>query len=93
MNIKEEYQRLASESMNNDNFAHFMTIAKKISKHYYENQKQNVKQVKVKIQNGMQIKNVYNEQYQSEQIFMILFYHRYANMINKRLYTFNGGIE
>ena len=29
MNIKEEYQRLASESMNNDNFAHFMTIAKK----------------------------------------------------------------
>lgn len=83
MNIKEEYQRLASEPMNNDNFAHFMTIAKKISKHYYENQKQNVKQVKVKIQNGMQIKNVYNEQYQSEQIFMILFYHRYANMINK----------
>ena len=45
MNIKEEYQRLASEPMNNDNFAHFMTIAKKISKHYYENQKQNVKQV------------------------------------------------
>ena len=61
MNIKEEYQRLASESMNNDNFAHFMTIAKKISKHYYENQKQNVKQVKVKIQNGMQIKNVYSK--------------------------------
>ena len=83
MNIKEEYQRLASESMNNDNFAHFMTIAKKISKHYSESQKQNVKQVEVKTQNGMHIKNVYNEQYQSEQIFMILFYHRYANLINK----------
>lgn len=83
MNIKEEYQRLASESINNDNFAHFMTIAKKISKHYSESQKQNVKQVEVKTQNGMHIKNVYNEQYQSEQIFMILFYHRYANLINK----------
>ena len=83
MNIKEEYQRLASESMNNDNFGHFMTIAKEISKHYSESQKQNVKQVEVKTQNGMQIKNVYNEQYQSEQIFMILFYHRYANLINK----------
>ena len=31
----------------------------------------------------MQVKNVYNEQYQSEQAFMILFYNRYANMINK----------
>lgn len=28
-------------------------------------------------------KNEYNEQYQSEQIFMILFYYRYANVINK----------
>ena len=83
MSIKEEIQKLASGAMNNDNFEHFMEIAKEISKNYSESQKRNVKQVKVKIQNGMQVKNVYNKQYQSEQAFMILFYHRYANMINK----------
>lgn len=83
MDIKQEYQRLSSEAINNDNFAHFMAIAKEISEHYSESQKQNVKQVKVKIPNGMQVKNIYNEQYQAEQIFMILFYHRYANMINQ----------
>lgn len=83
MNIKEELQKLASGAMNNDNFEHFMGVAKEISKHYSESQKQNVKQVNIKIQNGMQVKNVYNEQYQSEQVFMILFYHRYANMFNK----------
>lgn len=83
MNIKEELQKLASGAMNNDNFEHFMEIAKEISKNYSESQRQNVKQVNVKIQNGMQVKSVYNEQYQSEQAFMILFYHRYTNMINK----------
>lgn len=83
MNIKEEYQKLASESMNSDNFEYFIGIAQEISKHYSESQKQNVKQVNVKIPNGTQIRNVYNEQYQLEQAFMILFYHRYANMINK----------
>ena len=83
MSIKEEIQKLASGAMNNDNFEHFMEIAKEISKNYSESQSRNVKQVNVKIQNGMQVKNVYNEQYQSEQAFMILFYHRYANMINK----------
>ena len=83
MSIKEEIQKLASGAMNNDNFEHFMEIAKEISKNYSESQKRNVKQVKVKIQNGMQVKNVYNKQYQSEQAFMILFYHRYVNMINK----------
>lgn len=82
MNIKEEYQRLASKSMNNDNFEHFLEIAQEISKHYSESQKQNVKQVNVKIQSGMQVRNIYNEQYQFEQAYMILFYHRYANMIN-----------
>ena len=81
MNIKEELQKLASGAMNNNNFEHFMEIAKEISKNYSESQSKNVKQVNVKIQ--MQVKNVYNEQYQSEQAFMILFYHRYANMINK----------
>lgn len=83
MNIKEELQKLANGAMNNDNFKHFMEIAKEISKNYSESQSRNVKQLNVKIQNGMQVKNVYNEQYQSEQAFMILFYHRYANMINK----------
>lgn len=83
MNIKEELQKLASGAMNSDNFEHFMGIAKEISKNYSESQSRNVKQVYVKIKNGMQVKNVYNEQYQSEQAFMILFYHRYANMINK----------
>lgn len=83
MDIKQEYQRLSNEAINNDNFAHFMAIAKEISEHYSESQKQNVKQVKVKIPNGMQVKNIYNEQYQAEQIFMILFYHRYANMISQ----------
>ena len=83
MNIKEEYKKLASEVMNNDNFEHFMKVAKEISKHYSESRKQNVEQINVKIPNGMQVKNVYNEQYQSEQVFMILFYHRYANMFNK----------
>lgn len=83
MDIKYEYQKLGRETLNSDNFAHFMEVAKEISKHYYESKKLNVKQVHVKIQNGMQVKNVYNEQYQSEQIFMIIFYHRYANMINK----------
>ena len=30
MNIKEEYQKLASRAMNNDNFEHFMEITKEI---------------------------------------------------------------
>jgi len=82
MNIKEEYQKLASGAMNNDNFEHFMEVAKEISKHYSESRKQNVKQVNVKIQNGMQVKNVYNEQYQSEQIFMMQNnYGLYSSMI------------
>ena len=82
MNIKEEYQKLASEPMNSDNFEYFMGIAQEISKHYSESQRQNVKQVNVKIQNGTQVRNIYNEQYQFEQAYMILFYHRYANMTN-----------
>lgn len=84
MNIKEEYQKLASGAMNNNNFEHFMEVAKEISKHYSESRKQNVRQVNVKIPNGKQVKNVYNEYYRTEQMFMILFYHRYAaNMVNK----------
>ena len=83
MNIKEECQKLASVAMNNDNFEHFMEVAKEISKNYSESRKKNVKQVNVKIPNGTQIKTIYNEQYQLEQAFMIIFYHRYSNMINK----------
>lgn len=37
----------------------------------------------MKIPNAVQVKNIYSEQYQFEQAFMVLFYHRYANMINK----------
>lgn len=83
MNIKEEVQKLASMAITSDNFEYFMGIAQEISKHYSKSQKQNVKQVEIKIHNGKQIRNVYNEQYQFEQTFMILFYHRYANMVNK----------
>ena len=68
MNIKEEYLKLVNVEMNIHNFKHFVGVAKEISKHYPESRKQ----VKV-----------YNEQYQFEQAFMILFYHKYANMFNK----------
>ena len=34
MSIKEEILKLASGAMNNDNFEHFMKIAKEISKNY-----------------------------------------------------------
>ena len=83
MNIREEYQKLTGTEMTNDNFEHFMGIAQEISKNYYESQKQKVKQVKDKIPNGILIKNIYSEQYQLEQAFLILFFHRYVNMINR----------
>lgn len=83
MNVKEEYQKLASMPLNNENFEHFIEVAKEISKNHQQSIKQNTKQIKLKTISGMRVEEVYNEQYTSEQIFMILFYHRYANMINK----------
>ena len=64
---------MANKSIDNDNFTHFVAIAQEISKHYSQRQKHNVQQIGIKVPNGTQIKNVYNEQYQYEQIFMILF--------------------
>lgn len=83
MDIKLEYQNLAKGDMSQENFDHFLSIAQDISRNYFKSRKENIEQVRVKIPNGTQIKQVYNEQYQIEQSFLILFYHKYANMINR----------
>lgn len=91
MDIKQEYQNLANGGMSQENFEHFLSVAQDISRNYFKSRKENIEQVRVKIPNGTQIKQVYNEQYQAEQSFLVLFYHRYANMINQMSTPFEIG--
>lgn len=83
MDIKREYQNLVSVQLSKENLEHFLSVAQYISGNYFKSRKENIQQVRVKIPNGTQIKQVYNEQYQAEQSFLVLFYHKYANMINR----------
>lgn len=83
MNIEDEFKKLISTAMDNEKFEHFMNIAQEISKNYSESKIKNVTQQTVKLEHGTQNKTIYNKQYQYEQAFMVMFYHKYANMINK----------
>lgn len=82
MDIKEEYKKLASGAITKENFEYFVQIAQIISHNYDASKEKNIKTVNVKNGNATQVKTIFNEQYQFEQAYMILFYHRYANMIN-----------
>lgn len=82
MNIVEEYKRLASGVMTKENFSYFLGIAKELSINYSQSRKDNVTTEKIPNKVGNENKTKWNELYGFEQAFLVLFYHRYINMLN-----------
>lgn len=80
--IQIELQKLAKNQMTNDNFNEFYKVAKLISLNYQETLKSNTKIVPVKNGNATMYKTTRTLLFDYEMQYLILFGHRFVNMIN-----------
>lgn len=80
--IQSNLQRLAQHQMTNDNFSEFYKIAKLISEDYQETLKSNTQTIEVKNGNVTMYKTTRTQLLECELQYLILFGHRFVNMIN-----------